>query len=69
MLELWHRDKQTKDLLLGVAEVPLSNVLSSARVPVNVRLYFYLYFYLLCDKYETKKKEKEKIPCDITDAL
>ncbi|PIK47213.1 putative centrosomal protein [Apostichopus japonicus] len=35
MLELWHRDKQTKDLLLGVAEVPLSNVLSSARVPVN----------------------------------
>lgn len=63
MLELWHRDKQTKDLLLGVAEVPLSNVLSSARVPVNVRLY--LYFYLLCDKYETN----EKILCDITDAL
>ncbi|XP_043916700.1 centrosomal protein of 120 kDa [Protopterus annectens] len=31
LVELWHRDKMSKDLLLGVARLQLSNVLSSDR--------------------------------------
>lgn len=31
LVELWHKDKMSKDLLLGIARVQLSNVLSAEK--------------------------------------
>lgn len=34
-VELWHRDKLAKDLLLGIAEVSLASVLQAPRIPIT----------------------------------
>lgn len=31
LIELWHKDKMSKDLLLGIARIQLSNILSSEK--------------------------------------
>lgn len=31
LVELWHKDKMSKDLLLGIARIQLSNILSAEK--------------------------------------
>ena len=31
LVELWHKDKMSKDLLLGIARIQLSNILASEK--------------------------------------